>query len=373
MFNIRVKTKDFLKSIIIVENAIEDDKLENSKNNGIFIETKNDKLEFRTAGFNLSIKCECEARVLSEGSIIIKHKLIEEFLRKVADEEIEIKQENNSITIFTDGSVTNYSLLDYEKPSELGEIEGITYKFDKKTLYENIENSKFAVSTDTAKTVINCMKFDVESDILKLVSTDSYRLVYKEMEMLENLTNENISINIPLKIIESLLKIFRESNTDEVLFKTEGTRVLFKLNDIEIITKVVEIQFPDYNSILKGVKTPKKVELSKVDFQKALERVQIFVKDKKERKDVAEFLFSNSELNISGQSEYGNTNSKLVIGSNFDDLKIYLNVKFILEYLNTLKNVQIIEIYMSDETSAILIKEQGVNKNNIYLTMPLKI
>lgn len=208
---------------------------------------------------------------------------------------------------------------------------------------------------------------------LKLVATDSYRLMYREVEILENDTNENISVSIPLKITQALLKIFRETTLNKVTFRSEGTRVLFKLDDIEVITKVTELQFPDYVGILNNVKVDKKVKINKSDLHTALEKVQIFVRDKKEKKDVAEFLFTGDKLRISGFGEYGSTSSDVLIVKDCPDIKIYLNVKFIIEYLASVKNADILEINMSDEISAVLIKEDGNKNNNVYLTMPLKI
>ena len=208
---------------------------------------------------------------------------------------------------------------------------------------------------------------------LKLVATDSYRLMYREVEILENNTNENISVSIPLKITQALLKIFRETTLNKVTFRSEGTRVLFKLDDIEVITKVTELQFPDYVGILNNVKVDKKVKINKSDLHTALEKVQIFVRDKKEKKDVAEFLFTGDKLRISGFGEYGSTSSDVLIVKDCPDIKIYLNVKFIIEYLASVKNADILEINMSDEISAVLIKEDGNKNNNVYLTMPLKI
>lgn len=369
MLDIKVKTKDFLRAIRIVENAITDD-----SKGGIYIETTEDnKLEFKAIGYNLFIKCYCEAFIINEGKILIKHKLIEEFLRKVKDEEVEIKEENKKIKLITSDSVSNYSLIEYEQTQDIDIINGVEYTLDKKTLLENIENTQFAASSDIEKPKINCIKFDVEEKILKLVATDSYRLMYREVEILENNTNENISVSIPLKITQALLKIFRETTLNKVTFRSEGTRVLFKLDDIEVITKVTELQFPDYVGILNNVKVDKKVKINKSDLHTALEKVQIFVRDKKEKKDVAEFLFTGDKLRISGFGEYGSTSSDVLIVKDCPDIKIYLNVKFIIEYLASVKNADILEINMSDEISAVLIKEDGNKNNNVYLTMPLKI
>lgn len=368
MLDIKVKTKDMLKALRIVENAISDD-----NRSGIYIETKDDKIEFKAMGYNLFIKCYCDAQVIGQGNIVIKHKMIEEFLRKVSDEFIELKEETKKIKLITSDSISNYSIIEAEDIPEINIINGVEYVIDRKLLLENIENTQFAASNDIEQAKINCLKFDVEDKILKLVGTDSYRLMYREVEMLENNTNENISVSIPLKITQSLLKIFKESNEDKVIFRSEGTRVLFKLADTEIISKVVELQFPDYVGILNNVRTDKKIKINKNDLKEALEKVQIFVRDKKERKDVAEFLFTKDKLKISGFGEYGNGSSDVLIVKECDDIKIYLNVKFILDYLYSIKNSEILEINMSDELSSILIREDDNKNNNVYLTMPLKI
>lgn len=372
MFDIRVKTKDFLRAIRIVANAIVDDKID-GKNSGVYIEALEDTLVFRGIGNNLFIKCGCEAKINETGNILIKYKLIEEFLRKVEEEFVEIKETGSSIKISAKGTNTTYNLLKYEKPLDVSITNGVEYILDKKIFLESMENSQFAASNDETKRNINCLKFDVEEKILKLVSTDSYRLMYSEIEIDENVTNESLSVSIPLKAIQSLQRIFKESKEEKVSLKSEGTRVLFKIGDIEILTKIVEIQFPDYENIIKSAKRDKVIRLNKADFKKKLEMVQLFVKDKTERKDVAEFLFKGSELIISGFNDVASIEQKLKVVKDCDDIKFYLNVKYLLDYVNTIKNSEIIRIDMSDEFSIILLTEDIKGNNDKFLTMPLKI
>lgn len=372
MLNIKVKTKDILRAIRIVENAIEDDKTD-SRNTGIYIETDENKLIFKGIGQNIFIKCECDANIIEEGNIIIKYKLIEEYLKKIDQETIEIVEKNSQIEIRNSESNARYTLIEYKKPIDAYISNGVEYIFDKKLLLENIENTQFAASTDITKTTINCIKFDVSKTTLKLVATDSYRLMYREVEMTENKTNENISVNLPLKTIQSLVKVLRESSSDELVLKSDGTKVLFKLNDVEILTKVVELQFPDYKTILETVKADKKIEIAKADFQKKLDLVQLFVRDKKERKDVAEFLFSADKLTINGNNDTAVVSENVLINKECEDIKIYLNVRFLLEYLNTVKNSKILEINLYDAVSAVILKEEDRSSNSIYLTMPLKL
>lgn len=52
---------------------------------------------------------------------------------------------------------------------------------------------------------------------------------------------------------------------------------------------------------------------------------------------------------------------------------MYLNVKFILDYLYTIKNSDIIEMRIINPLAAIKIKEDKKHSKDIYVTMPLKV
>lgn len=47
-------------------------------------------------------------------------------------------------------------------------------------------------------------------------------------------------------------------------------KVLFKLDDIEVLTKVVETPFPDYQGILDKIRTENVIKIKKMIFIKNL-------------------------------------------------------------------------------------------------------
>ena len=49
---------------------------------------------------------------------------------------------------------------------------------------------------------------------------------------------------------------------ETISFKSDGTRVFFKFSNVEILTRVIELQFPDYKSILKSAQHDKKILLN---------------------------------------------------------------------------------------------------------------
>lgn len=371
MFNIKVKVKDFLRAIRIVENAIDDTRIDD-KTNAISIETAGDKLIFKAIGFNMFIKCECKAMIIEEGKILLKYKLIEELLRKIDDEEVDIEEQNaNSIIFKTKGNKVNCKLYPYTPNTEINMNIGNEYIFDKKVLMDAIENTVFCASTDSSKVNINCLKFDINDKVLKLVAADIARMIYKEIEIKENLNSkEAMSINLPLKAINALIKIYKDTISDEILLKTEGTKALFKFEDVEIYTKLSEAIFPDYQKeVLDKLEVNYKVSVAQKSLQKKLEIVNLFVKDKVQKKDVAELIFSEELLTIIGENDTAKTEQQIKIQSDAN-MKVFLNIKFITEYLSKLKNDDIINIYMSGERKAIQFKEK-IESNDVYIIMPL--
>ena len=66
------------------------------------------------------------------------------------------------------------------------------------------------------------------------------------------------------------------------------------------------------------------IKVNKNELQLALEKVQVFIKDKKERKNVAEFILSENDLKISGSGDYGSTSSNIFVSNeNTVELKMY--------------------------------------------------
>ena len=44
---------------------------------------------------------------------------------------------------------------------------------------------------------------------------------------------------------------------EEIILKSDGIKVLFKFKNVEILTRIVELQFPNYKTLLKSVQYDK--------------------------------------------------------------------------------------------------------------------
>ena len=372
MLHIIVDRKSLLRAMTIVENAVTENKIREVLS-GIYIETNEGKAILRGTDLELSINTEIEAQVEEDGKIVIKHKLIEEFLKQISDDKITLIEEKGKLIIRASSTNTEFSLYDVENFPVQSRLEnGVEYVFEKGKLLNNIENVKISASPNPENLAVNCIRVEIEENKLKLVSSDTYRLTYIEEDLEDSQRNkENLSLSIPLKTIDGLIKIMKLIDEEKIVVKSDGSKVFFKLSNVEILTRTIDLQFPDYKSILNNSQHNKKILLNTKDFLSVLRRTAIFVRDNKESKNGGIFNFSNNKLLLTGTSENAQIKEEIVTIQEGEDLRISLNVKFLLDFISTIKGkVTVLELL--NNKSSVIVKDED-NDKSLYFTMPLAL
>ncbi|WP_315514894.1 DNA polymerase III subunit beta [Leptotrichia wadei] len=372
MLHIIVDRKSLLRAMTIVENAVTENKIKEVLS-GIYIETQGEKAILRGTDLELSINTEIEAQVEEDGRIVIKHKLIEEFLKQISDDKITLIEENGKLIIQASSTNTEFSLYNAENFPLQSKLEnGVEYVFEKGELLNKIENVKISASPNPENLAVNCIRVEIEENKLKLISSDTYRLTYIEEDLEESQRNkENLSLSIPLKTIDGLIKIMKLIDEEKIVVKSDGSKVFFKFSNVEILTRTIDLQFPDYKSILNNSQHNKKILLNTKDFLSVLKRTAIFVRDNKESKNGGIFNFSNNKLLLTGTSENAQIKEEIVTIQEGEDLKISLNVKFLLDYISTIKGkVTVLELL--NNKSSVIVKDED-NDKSLYFTMPLAL
>ena len=372
MLNITVDRKALLKAINIVEKAVTENSIREVLS-GIYIETFENRAVLRGTDLELSINTEIEAQIEEHGKIVIKHELIEEFLKQISDERIALIEYDGMLVIKTSSTDANFSLYSAENYPIQSKLEyGVEYIFSKEKLLNYIENVKISASTDVENLAVNCIRLEIEENKLKLVSSDSYRLTYIEEELEENQRNkEDLIVSIPLKTIDGLIKIMKLMEESEIMLKSDGSKVYFKFSNVEILTRTIDLQFPDYKSILNNSKHDKKVLLNTKDFLSILKRASLFVKENKEFKNGATFRFENNKLTLKGTNDNARIKEEIITIQEGENLKISLNVRFLIDYISTIQGkVTVLELL--NEKSSVIIKDES-NPNSLYFTMPMSL
>ena len=156
-----------------------------------------------------------------------------------------------------------------------------------------------------------------------------------------------------------------------MLIVCDGNKVLFKFAGIEIVSDLTKLEFPDYKTIIKNLNTDKQAVLHTKDFIAVLKRAYSIAKGNKEAKNGAIFDFSQNKLAIKSIDEYSEFREEITTLYTGEDLKISLNVKFLIDFIGKLKDKTTVMKMLNDK-SAVLVKGE-TDDNWIYLIMPLAL
>ncbi len=100
---------------------------------------------------------------------------------------------------------------------------------------------------------VHCVRMEIKNRILKIVSSDTYRLAYCEAELGEEAGfDTEIKVSIPLKTIDSMVKILKNIDGTMINIRYEGTQIFFRIAEVSILSRVIDLEFPDNQEFNQG-------------------------------------------------------------------------------------------------------------------------
>lgn len=371
MLNIKVNRNKFLKSLRIVDKAVKDNKIKPVLS-GVSLSAKDDKIFLMGTDLELTINAFMFGKIITEGEIVFSANLVDEYLKEIDDEEIQLVEGNGSLIIETENSSSEFTIMDSSEYPKLKEVEdGTTYEISKEQLEDMLEKVKFAAAQTSENLAINCVRFELVDGKIKMIATDTFRLVYLENEF-EDAAFGELKFSLPLSSVEALLKTLKSVPDEFVKFKFSGSQICFDFEKVNLFSRVIDLAFPDYAGILARTAYDKNVYIDTDKFCALLKRVLVFVKNNIETKNSALFEFEDGQMLIKGVSENAKINEDIEVNQEGENLRISLNAKYLLDYLVHLENEEKAVIKLLDSNSAVLLKSMA-SDNFVYLAMPLAI
>jgi DNA polymerase-3 subunit beta len=332
----------------------------------ILIKTENGRIKIVATDLEVSITSFVNGKIIKEGGITISSQLFSSILNNISDSKLELELDSKSLKIKTSNSENKIQGIKQDdfpiipKYKKENNIE-IKSSILKESLIQVIP----ATTPSDRRIELNGILFWIEKNKFKMVTTDGFRLAEKLLSSNNFKTNiEDLKIIIPLKTCQEIVKLLE--NEFNVKIFIEPHQIVFEFEDIVIISKLIEGNFPEYkNRIPKKNKT--EIIISKNQLFDAIKLASIFVGKindiKIQVKDNNIEVFGNS-------SAIGENKSIIKAEIDGEDQELILNWRFLLDGLRVINNNEVF-IGLNGELEPIFIKSNQDN-NYFYLLMPIK-
>lgn len=338
--------------------------------NNILIKAEGKKLYFSSTNLEIAISCVIDADVRSEGSITVPAKLIGSYVSLLTDEKVELGvAEGLNLSVNSSSSSTKIKCISSDEFPLIPKIEkGQEITLSVNALHEALTEVVFAASLNTSRPVLSGVLLLSSDKGIKLVATDSYRLAEKSVLTLKNPT-EPVSCIIPAKTMLELSKIISKAQGKEVKINISKNQALFTIDGVELISRLIEGKFPDYDKIIpKEIKT--KIEVSVEDLSLVLKRVSLFAREN--NNSIKLSATNDGKLLISSEeTKVGEEKAEVSIRMEGENNKISLNAQYLLDVLTYITDDKV-SIIINDKASPAVIKPVK-EEDYVYIIMPLKI
>lgn len=332
--------------------------------NNILIKAIDNQVILSATDLEMSINYYLGGKIDKPGSITIPGKVLISFINSLNEEKIMLEVKNNILYAQTEKSEATLNGISADEFPTIPKIKGEeVLEINGQLLKSAISQVGFAASFDESRPILTGVYFVTDEKILKMVATDSYRLAEKIIKIP---SKKKIHFVIPIKTIQELHRII--SGPEEVKMVVSDNQVMFVLPDIELISRIIEGEYPDYEQIIpKTFKT--KAVLATHELADTVKTASFFAR---ENANNIKISFKKGMVEIKAtSSQLGNFKSHLEGRVTGEDNEISFNARYLLDALGGIEDDEV-SLEMVGKLNPGIIKPESKESDITYIIMPLR-
>lgn len=333
----------------------------------LIIKAESDTIKLIANDLEIAIETELEGNIIEPGMIAIEAKVFSDIIRKLPDSEITIETDNNYITtIKSEKSVFTISGYNSDDFPFLPNIEKndpvILSQF---SLKEVIRQTVFSISNTDNSKVMSGELFEINDNILRVVSLDGHRISVRNIELKDNYNR--IKVIVPGKTLQEVSKILSGETADEVKMYFTDKHILFEFDETIVLSRLIEGEYFNINQMFSG-DYETKVTLNKNEMLDCIDRSTLLVKETDKKPIVFNIIDKKMEFKMN--SSIGSMSDEMIINKSGKDILIGFNPRFLLDALKVIDD-ESIDIYFINPKSPCYLKDD--KENYMYLILPVNI
>ncbi len=341
---------------------------------GIYFEcTNNNSLLLKATDLEIGIEHTIDAHIEELGSMVVPAKYLIEILRKLPNTKITLTQthDDNNLTIEYKQSHLCLNTFPTEQFSFLPNVKNNHSVTINNEVFANmIKKVSISFSHDITRPVLNGALFELNTNKLTLVSSDTYRLSLIETSLDKDIEQELNPIIIPSK---ALLELSRLIDKDEnIAIIIDNNQAQFESNNIKIRVRLIDGKFPSYQNVIPNEYSTKIIADTK-DLLMSIERATVISSDESFNKTCTIKLdVKNNMINISSYSpNIGQLDDNLMVDKEGEDINISFNGNYLIDILKIIDTDKVI-IELNGNLSPGIIKPYESKMNYLSLILPVR-
>ena len=352
----------------------------------VMLKTDQGMLMLSATNLEIAITTWIGAMIEEEGAITVPHRLLTDLVNSLPSDRIDLDLQGPG----DDGDASTGSVLHLScgrsvthingaNPADFPPIpqvdSGLTTGIDASVLRTGIGLVAFSAASDESRPVLTGVELKLQESSLVMAAADGFRLAVYTDQLSQPLSEE-VKVIVPARTMQELQRLVSDQSAPvQVTLSPERGQVLFKLENVELVSQLLQGTFPNYEQLIpERYETRAVMELD--DLKRATQSAAVFARD---GSNIVRLEMEPEEVSDGGRLKVSARSEE--VGDNLDELnieqmegedaKIAFNVRYLQDIVNVLGRGKIaIEITNSSSPGVFRPAESD---RYVHVVMPMYV
>lgn len=334
----------------------------------LLLETRNGKLSISSTDLEIGIQTTVPASITEEGGTTVPARTFSELISSLTENEVTFEVKDAILHVSTRRTNSVFQTISREEFPRLYEEKGkMVATLAAEELQSDFSAVIFAASTDTARPALSGVLVKREEGGFLLVATDGYRLSLKHSLTKPGGEEEIATMIVPARVFREVLGL-KGIKTVGVHVAQEKNQIFFDLGDTEVIGRLIEAEFPNYERIIPSDHSLR-TAFDREELLKAVKICSIFARDSA---NIIKLSLKKEMIIVSSQTpSLGENTVEVEAKLEGEENEIAFNARYLLDILSNLQAE-----YLTFEMTGPLNPGVFRVKNDasfLHLIMPIRI
>jgi DNA polymerase III subunit beta len=363
---LRVNRSEFLAELAPMQGIVER-KTTIPVLSHLLLTAREDRLNLAATDLDVSLTSWCDGEVKTPGGIAVQAKKFMEIIRSLVGEEVLLVQEEPRILSIRAGKsrfkIHGLAPDDFPTLPTVQEQGAVEIPFT--DFRRMIAKILFAVSAEESRFQLNGALLKLKDGSLEMVATDGHRLALVE-DGLEDGAGQD-SVLVPRKALQELQRF---EGDGKLSYRRGEHHLSFRLGRRELICRILEGTFPDYERVI-AKDNDKKVLFDRKPFAEAVQRVALLTGD---RARAVRLQFTPDQLVISAANpDLGEAVEEVACNYDGPEFRVGINPDYLSQFLAAVETERIRLELKDENTQCVGYPLDGPDERYLCVIMPMRI
>ena len=337
----------------------------------VLLKTEDAGLKLTATNLEIGITYWVPGKIETDGATTVPAKLLTDLVNSLpAGDRVDLAlQAGDTLHLRCGRFETHVKGIDADEFPAIGAAgERPTTRIAQNALRRALAETVFAAASDEARPILTGVLARFEGDQLTLAAADNYRIAVKTIPILDPVPET--SVVIPARALNELARVLADvEDPVEIVLAASRNQVLFHLDGIDLVSRLIDGQFPNYQQVVPQSHTTRAI-LDREELLRAVRPAALIAHESANIVKLQIGADGEPGITVSASAEVGDHVGQVEATVEGDGTTIAFNARYLADVLTNV-NAEQFALELNGPLSPGVFKPLG-DDHYIHVVMPVR-